>query len=350
MNESMPSSSQPDHAAQKPTICWRLSFVRVLVVIVERGTGMGILSLSLRPRWQEMLLHFAERGARQRLDANEPARNLERRKLRATSPLELLGVERLVGRNVGDGHLAANVVLHTDDRGFAHTRILEQQLFDLARIDVESAADDEITAPAAQRVVAVMRAHAEIAGAKPAVVKRRCRRVGPSPVLGEQMWRPNLDLADAVVAEYGALVADEAGRYARQGWAHRSGATLAIVRIAHDHERLAHAITLENRLTESVAKSVVHVCRQRGRPAHEEARRRADAASEVVRHQCSIEQTHVHRRHAEKQRRPELGEREWCRALIESLEEAHAVSADEPTVQTVRQAVHVKEREHGEIA
>src|SRR5690242_21952452 len=61
--------------------------------------------------------------------------------------------------------------LHADDCRFSHAPVLEQKLLDLSRIDVEPAADDQISAPAAQRVVAVDRANAQVAGAEPPVAK-----------------------------------------------------------------------------------------------------------------------------------------------------------------------------------
>src|SRR5215471_16625173 len=100
-----------------------------------------------------MLLDLAECRTGERVDAHESARNLERRQLRATGLLELGRAQRIVGNDVGDGNLSSYVVGHTNDGRLANPRVLQQQLFDLARIDVEAAADDEISAAAAERVV-----------------------------------------------------------------------------------------------------------------------------------------------------------------------------------------------------
>ena len=101
-------------------------------------------------------------------------------------------VERRFGDEVRDGHLAAHAVRHADDRRLAHAGLLEQQFLDLARIDVESAGDDQVAAPAFERDVAVGGALADVAGAEPAVhgtgrrgrVESGCGRVRPAPVAG----------------------------------------------------------------------------------------------------------------------------------------------------------------------
>src|SRR5690348_767168 len=107
------------------------------------------------PLWQQMLLHLAERGARQRVDSHEGAWHLERRQLRAARCLELSDVELLVAHDERDRNFASYSIRCADDRDFADARVLEQHLLDLARIDVESAADDQVAAPAPQRVVPV---------------------------------------------------------------------------------------------------------------------------------------------------------------------------------------------------
>ena len=97
-----------------------------------------------------MLLHFPKCGARQRVDAQKRARDLERRELIATSRSQLVDVERLVRDDVRNRYFAACFIGNADDGCFAHARVLEQQLLDLARIDVEPAADDQVAAPAAR--------------------------------------------------------------------------------------------------------------------------------------------------------------------------------------------------------
>ena len=55
--------------------------------------------------------------------------------------------------------------------------MLGQKLFDLARVDVEAAGDDEVALAAAKRVISIRRDRSEIAGAEPAIVERRARGI-----------------------------------------------------------------------------------------------------------------------------------------------------------------------------
>src|SRR5262245_55045713 len=176
-----------------------------------------------------MLLDLAERRARKRVDAHEGAWNLERRELRATGLLELGRAQRVVGDDVGDGDLAAHIVGQTDDRRLADPWILEQQLFDLARIDVEAATDDEITPTTAERVVAVGCADAEVAGLEPTVLERGGRRLRAPPISREKVRRANLYFADFVVGEYLAVVADDARGHTGERRPDGAGSSLAFV-------------------------------------------------------------------------------------------------------------------------
>src|SRR5436305_14152019 len=117
-----------------------------------------------------MFLDLAERRARQRVDADEAPRHLERSQLLAAAAGQLALVE--VADDEGDRQLAAHRVGHADDRGLADLWLLEQELLDLARIDVVAAGDDQVALSPAQRDVAVLGALREVAGLKPAVEER----------------------------------------------------------------------------------------------------------------------------------------------------------------------------------
>ena len=62
-----------------------------------------------------------------------------------------------------------------------------QELLDLAGIDVEAAGDDEIAAPALQRVVSVGGSFADVAGSEVAIDERRSRRFFTPPVAREDV-------------------------------------------------------------------------------------------------------------------------------------------------------------------
>src|SRR5665213_1359020 len=118
-----------------------------------------------------MLLYLAEGGSRERVHTDERARNLERRQLGSTHRLDGVRIDRILGDDIGDWNLAAEIVRHADHGSLQHAGILYQRLFDLARIDVEAAGDDQVAAASAQGVVAVGRPDCQIAGAKPSIVK-----------------------------------------------------------------------------------------------------------------------------------------------------------------------------------
>src|ERR1043165_1401736 len=241
---------------------------------------------------QQMFLDFPERRARQRLDADEAPRHLERRELLAAAAGELALVG--VADDERDRELAADRVGHADDRGLVDLRLLEEELLDLARIDVEAARDDEVALPPAQGDVAVVRALREVAGAEPAVDERGRRRLRLAPVRGEE--RRALDEELAAIAPRGG-----AGEREADG----AGPPLADVRIADRHEGLGHAVALEDRVAEERAELLEDVRRQRRGAGDEEAH----ALGDLARGRPSrIEQPHVDGRHAEEERRPKVEE------------------------------------------
>src|SRR5207248_10413095 len=110
----------------------------------------------------------------------------------------------------------------------------------LARVDVEAARDDEVRAAAAQRVVAVVASLAEVAGAEPAVDEGSLRCVGSVPVAGAYRGAAHPQLTDRVVRHVAAARIDDAYARAGEREADRARASLACVRVADEHQRLAH--------------------------------------------------------------------------------------------------------------
>ena len=81
-------------------------------------------------------------------------------------------IEGFFADDVGDGNFAADLVRHADDGGFGDFFLLEKKLFDLAGIDIEATGDDQVAAPALERVVLVGGSFADVAGAKVAIDER----------------------------------------------------------------------------------------------------------------------------------------------------------------------------------
>ena len=128
---------------------------------------------------QDVLLHLARRGLRQRLDDLERLRHLVAREPRARHLAQVVGrdVGPVAQHDVGLRHLAPELVGHADhgdldDRGVGGERVL-----DLDARDVLAAGDDDVLQAVADLDVAVGMHHAEIAGAEPPA--RRTPR--PSP-------------------------------------------------------------------------------------------------------------------------------------------------------------------------
>src|SRR5207248_11226463 len=98
------------------------------------------------------------------------------------------------------------------------------------------------------------------------------------------MRRLDLDFADHIIAEDLAVLRDDARRDARQWRTNGAGSSLALIWIAHDHQRLAHSIALENRVAVARVKRGVHVRGKRRGSRDEEARVRADVPRLLVRY------------------------------------------------------------------
>ena len=98
---------------------------------------------------QQVLLHLPSALRGSASTRTNAARHLEGRELRRAAVAQWRRTSTsVVGDEIGDRHFAAARVGHADDRGFAHARLLEQHLLDLARVDVEAAGDDQVGAAA----------------------------------------------------------------------------------------------------------------------------------------------------------------------------------------------------------
>src|SRR5271166_2450057 len=83
----------------------------------------------------------------------------------------------------GGTDLLAEFVMQDPDHGnLGDRRVLIQDLLDLARIDIEPAADDHVLLPVDNVEVAILVDSAEVTGAEPAAGNRRGRRLRLTPV------------------------------------------------------------------------------------------------------------------------------------------------------------------------
>src|SRR4029077_20685144 len=91
--------------------------------------------------------------------------------------------------------------------------------------------------------------------------------------------------------------------HTRQGKADRARTSLAVVRVAEVHERLGHAVALQDGVAEEIAKAFEDMDGQRCRSGDEEPHAVADLARDGRR---SLEQANVHGRNTEEERRLEI--------------------------------------------
>ncbi len=98
---------------------------------------------------QQVLLHFAERVARQLIHQDEGARHFERCQLLAADGFQVGRIDRARHHHVGHGNFATHAIGRRCNRGFGNALLFLQELFDLPGIDVEAAGDDQVALTAA---------------------------------------------------------------------------------------------------------------------------------------------------------------------------------------------------------
>src|SRR4051795_13378182 len=122
-----------------------------------------------------MLLDFSQGSAGQLVHPHETAWDFERGKCRLAAGFKNLRIEVAAAYNVGHWDLSSHLVWNTGNSSLGYFLLLQKELFDLPRINVEAAADNYIASPSLERVVAVFRTLAEIPGPKIAINERRSR-------------------------------------------------------------------------------------------------------------------------------------------------------------------------------
>ena len=107
--------------------------------------------------------------------------------------------------HIGHGDFAAHAIGLGRHRRFGDLRLFHEELFDLARIDVEAARDNQVAAAAAQGVVAVGRSLRDVAGLEPAIDERGARGIVTPPVSGEHVRTFQIQLAGFAVGHFLAV-------------------------------------------------------------------------------------------------------------------------------------------------
>ena len=116
-----------------------------------------------------------------------------------------VAVRTRLERHGGTDLLAELVVRDTDHGSLGDRRVLIQDFLNLARIDVEPAADDHVLLPVDNVEVAILVDSAEVTGAEPAAGDRRSRRLRLTPVPLHDVVTGDHDLADLAGLQFGAV-------------------------------------------------------------------------------------------------------------------------------------------------
>src|SRR5580692_9576222 len=137
--------------------------------IFRGSTGLPVLEFA-----QFGLQHLAVIVFRQRLDIAVPPGPLEPGDVVEAEPVErgILHGRTRARDDKGDDLLAPFRMRPADHRRLDDIGMAQQNLLDLARIDVAAAADDHVLRPVAQRDEPVRVHAAEIAGMEPAAAQR----------------------------------------------------------------------------------------------------------------------------------------------------------------------------------
>src|SRR5579884_1350607 len=216
-----------------------------------------------------MLLNFAKRIAWKRVDEEDLAWLLEAGKLVAAEGDQVIRGQLLGLRATHHDryHLLAEVGMRQAEDGYlGHSRVHQQNLFDLARVHVVAAADDEPARPPRNRVVAVGASPAQVSSVEPAVgVERGGGRIRALPVALEDVRATDLDLARSLVMDrLAGLNVHDPSFLPRERHPDSSRTSLAIVGVGEVHHRLGHSVALEDALSEHLLEFGERLRAERG--------------------------------------------------------------------------------------
>ena len=179
-------------------------------------------------------MHLAHGVARQAFHHIAALGHLEIGQLRLEGLQNLLTIDlrALARHDHGHAHLAKVRVRHAHHGAFVHARQIVDKAFDLCRIDVVAARDDQVLAAPHDGEIAASILHAHITGLEPAVVRELFGRLlGHAPVTCKDIGALHFDIANLACGQCLAIVTMNAHAHARQGKAHRAATALVFVAI-----------------------------------------------------------------------------------------------------------------------
>src|SRR3954447_8060206 len=199
-----------------------------------------VVLMSVRHLRERVAPHLAHPVDGQLVERDDALRALVRRQPLAGVRDERVAVDVAGRHDERDDLLAPALGRHARDRDLRDGGMVLERRLDLARVDVEPAADDELLrAPGDLEAAVVGVDPAEVAGPEPAVAGQRVgRRVGPVPVAVEDL-RP----ADEDLAVLGVEPDLDAGQRPPDA----AGAARAGVDVRDVQPRLGAAVALERR-------------------------------------------------------------------------------------------------------
>ena len=143
--------------------------------------------------------------------------------------------------------LAVRLVRHADDRDLGDGLVGHQHFFQLARVDIESAADDHVLQPVDDVEVALLVQAADVARVEPPVADRFSRRFGPLVVALHDVVAADDDLAALADGQAIVLLVDDAHLDAGDGLAHAARDAVELhVAEGGNGARFRQAIALED--------------------------------------------------------------------------------------------------------
>ena len=238
----------------------------------------------------------------------------------------------------GGDALAEIRVRAADHRGFDDAGQGVDFGFDLLRIDVEAAGDDEILGAPDNVNIALRVDLADIAGdEKPVRAKLGLGLLRHTPIAAEHVRTLDLDDADVSVRQDppGLRVGD-AQADARQRKADGAGNASAIVGIGCIHAGFGHTIAFENGMARLFLKFTMGFRQQRRRPGNEQAHMLRRLTRQFrVSHKPGIERRHAHHRGGARQQRHDLVGVEFWQEDHRPARQHHRVRGDEQAVGVV---------------
>jgi hypothetical protein len=155
-------------------------------------------------------------GPRERADEADPAGHLEAGELQAAVGHELL-FTRL-------RPLTPRRVSHTDDARLRNLPVREEYPFDLGRIDVLPARNDEILPTVESEELPLFVEKADVPGMEPSALEHACRLFGPVPVSGHDLRTSHENLSGETRLLVGTVGVDDSQGRTRE---RRTGAPSA---------------------------------------------------------------------------------------------------------------------------